>query len=167
MSTDEDDLDRSWCTVAYWELRQRLGPLCTVRQPYVDIFTDLALGSGICLAQFHSSITSQKILRARQKIGAGLVLSREPDGVWIYNRSAYPIFVGGPGPSIDRLGSGFCLRVIGDPQLEPADPQGYPCLTNSWRSVQVSFGKGFGVDGYSRRSIDSCPCWIEVMLRVT
>ena len=174
MSTDDDDVDRSWCTVAYWELRQRVGPLYTVRQPYVDVFSELVLGSGLCLSQLHSTAAGGNVdaavLRARRKIGAGLVLSRESDGVWVYNRSQYPIFIGRPGtstaPTVDRLPPGFCLRVTDcdDDHWKPSCPVDGPC---NWHSVQISFGKGFATDRYSRRTIHSCPCWIEILLQVT
>jgi len=176
MSTADDDVDRSWCTVAYWELRQRVGPLYIVRQPHVDVFSELVLGSGLCLSQLHSTAAHVEagVLRARRKIGAGLVLSRESDGVWVYNRSQYPIFVARPLPSspsststVDRLSPGFCLRVIDieddywPPPCCPVDGPGGP------HSVQVSFGKGFGTERYSRRTVHSCPCWIEVVFRLT
>ena len=155
--------------MAYWELRQRVGPLYAVRQPHVDVFSDLPLASGLCLAQLQDSAAADPgVARARRKIGAGLVLSREPPPdatVWLYNRSRYPIFVGGRSgggaSAVDRLAPGHCLRVMGD----PAGDTGH-CV-EGLRSVQVSFGKGFGTDRYSRRTIHSCPCWIEILLRVT
>jgi len=176
MSSDDDDVDRSWCTVAYWELRQRVGPLYNVRQPYVDVFSELVLGSGLCLSQLHSTTSrvDAGVLRTRRKIGAGLVLSRESGGVWIYNRSEYPMFVGRCLPSIslsttstvDRLSPGFCLRVMDteDNHWQSSGSVDGPC---SRRSLQISFGKGFGTDRYSRRTVHSCPCWIEILLRVT
>lgn len=169
-SSSDDDVDcRSWCTVAYWELRQRVGPLYAVRQPHVDVFSELVLGSGLCLSQLQSAAAvDASVLRARRKIGAGLVLSREPDsGVWVYNRSRYPIFVGrcrSAGVStVDRVPPGSCLRVT-DPDDEDWPVDGPSC---GLRSVQVSFGKGFGTEGYSRRTIHACPCWLEILLRVT
>jgi len=173
MSTDDDDADKSWCTVAYWELRQRVGPLYVVRQPHVDVFSELVLGSGLCLSQLHPAAArvDAAVLRARRKIGAGLVLSRESDGIWVYNRSQYPIFVARPlstrlSPStstVDRLPPGCCLRVM-DADVDRWAPVDGPC---SRCSIQVSFGKGFGTDRYSRRTIHSCPCWIEILLRLT
>ena len=152
--------------MAYWELRRRVGPLYAVRQPHVDVFSELVLGSGLCLAQLQSQTVNPGVRRARRKIGAGLVLSREPpdSAVWVYNRSRYPIFVGrcrSAGVStVDRVPPGSCLRVT-----DPAAEEDWP--TDGPRSVQVSFGKGFGTDGYSRRTVHACPCWIEILLRVT
>jgi len=179
MSTSsDDDADKSWCTVAYWELRQRVGPLYAVRQPYVDVFSELVLGSGLCLSQLQSTVNHRvdaAVLRARRKIGAGLVLSRESDTVWLYNRSEHPIFVGRSLPSssrsstVDRVPPGFCLLVMDlhRPPPPPACPAVADDGPSNRRSVHVSFGKGFGTDRYSRRTIHSCPCWIEILLRVT
>jgi hypothetical protein len=33
------------------------------------------------------------VKRTRDKVGIGVVLSREDDGVWLYNRSQFPVFV--------------------------------------------------------------------------
>jgi len=167
-STGDDDVDRSWCSVAYWELRRRVGPLFAVRQPHVDVFSELVLGSGLCLSELQSAAVDPGVLRARRKIGAGLVLSRESDAcVWVYNRSPYPIFVGRPQSTVDRVAPGFCLRLTNpedDDAWPPSRPADGPVNPGS---VQISFGKGFGTDRYSRRTIHSCPCWIEVLLRVT
>jgi len=175
MSTD-DDAEKSWCTVAYWELRQRVGPLYIARQPYMDVFSELVLGSGMCLSQLHSTAghVDAAVLRARGKIGAGLVLSRESDGVWVYNRSQWPIFVGRTVPSsrsatstVDRVPPGFCLRVTDTEDSHCRASCSLDGPSCSWHSLQISFGKGFGTDRYSRRTVHSCPCWIEVLLRLT
>lgn len=61
-----------------------------------------------------------EILRVRQKIGIGITISREPDGVWLYNRSLSPIFVHSPTLSdtdtgmisVYRVSPGYCLRAF-------------------------------------------------------
>jgi len=165
----DDVADRSWCTLAYWELRQRIGPLYTVRQPHVDVFSELVLGSGLCLSQLYSTVATRvdpRVLRARRKIGAGLVLSRESDGVWLYNRSMCPVFVARPVSAVERLAPGCCLRVM-NPQGGDERALRVDGPATSRHSVQVSFGKGFGTDRYSRRTIHCCPCWLEILLRLT
>ena len=85
---------RPWCSLAYWELRQRSGPLYAVRTPSVHVFESLPQGDGMCLAQIQQpSCDSDAILRVRDKIGAGLTLSQGQQAVWLYNRSDYPLFV--------------------------------------------------------------------------
>lgn len=86
---------RPWCTLAYWELRQRVGRLFPVTQPSVAIFSDSLATStagaapmvvplpldrqcnatSLCL----SALTSQRppetdaVRRTRQKVGLGMI----------------------------------------------------------------------------------------------
>lgn len=88
---------RPWCTLAYWELRQRVGRLFPVTQPSVAIFSDSLATAGaaatssmvvptmpldrqcnatsLCL----SALTSQRppetdaVRRTRQKVGLGMI----------------------------------------------------------------------------------------------
>ncbi|KAM8974659.1 mothers against decapentaplegic homolog 6 isoform 2-T2 [Pelodytes ibericus] len=164
-----------WCSVAYWEHRTRVGRLYTVCQPSVSIFYDLPQGSGFCLGQLSLENRSEAAARTRGKIGLGIVLSRETDGVWAYNRSDHPIFVNSPtldAPAcrplvVRKVMPGYSLKVFDykkscilrhlavppEHQDGPYDPH----------SVRISFAKGWG-PCYSRQMITSCPCWLEVLL---
>ncbi len=75
------------------EEKTRVGRLYSVQEPSLDIFYDLPQGTGFCLGQLASDNKSQLVQMVRAKIGYGIQLSREPDGVWVYNRSCYPIFI--------------------------------------------------------------------------
>uniref|UniRef100_A0A3Q2XR19 SMAD family member 6a n=1 Tax=Hippocampus comes TaxID=109280 RepID=A0A3Q2XR19_HIPCM len=159
-----------WCSVAYWEQRTRVGRLYPAYEASLNIFYDLPQGTGLCLSQNSSSI--QQI---RSKIGHGIVLSREPDGVWVYNRSQHPVFVHSPtldllsarGMSVKRVMPGFSLKMfdyecsnwMAEKGLKPESQEG------PWdpHSVRMSFAKGWG-PCYSRQFITSCPCWLEVLL---
>ncbi|XP_061333958.1 mothers against decapentaplegic homolog 6-like [Pezoporus flaviventris] len=177
-SYDDTSLSRStikdgcWCKLAYWEHRTRVGRLYAVHEASVNVFCELPRGSGFCLGQLPAAHRSRAVRRARGKIGRGLLLSREPGGVWAYNRSEHPIFVSSPtlGPpgarglpvlkvlpgysakvfDYERVGGGGGRRVPGE---GPCDPH----------SVRISFAKGWG-PCYSRQFITSCPCWLEVLL---
>ncbi|KAB0390788.1 hypothetical protein E2I00_009398, partial [Balaenoptera physalus] len=81
-----------WCSVAYWEHRTRVGRLYAVYDQAVSIFYDLPQGSGFCLGQLNLEQRSESVRRTRSKIGFGILLSKEPDGVWAYNRGEHPIF---------------------------------------------------------------------------
>uniref|UniRef100_A0A8W8NZD7 MH2 domain-containing protein n=1 Tax=Magallana gigas TaxID=29159 RepID=A0A8W8NZD7_MAGGI len=90
------EVTNHWCSVAYWELRQRVGRLYTLHEPYLCIFQDLPHGNGLSLSLVQEPTSVDCVKRTREKIGLGLVLSREADGVWLYNRSGYPVFVNSP-----------------------------------------------------------------------
>ncbi|XP_050539431.1 mothers against decapentaplegic homolog 6-like [Daktulosphaira vitifoliae] len=180
-STDGDEKpnEKEWCKVAYWELSQRVGRLYPVDTKSVNVFWNVPIGTGLSLAaltQHNYSPTQQtpdSVLRNRTKIGQGLALSREDDGVWAYNLSDWPMFVNSP--TLDdpdsrsylvfRVPSGHCLNIFtGNPhgdrirysnglRVGPVDPN----------AVRISFAKGWGPK-YSRQEITSCPTWIEVLL---
>ncbi|EFX71845.1 hypothetical protein DAPPUDRAFT_35004, partial [Daphnia pulex] len=190
-----------WCTLAYWELRQRVGRLFPVTQPSVAIFSDsLATAAtsssmvvpmmpldrqcnatSLCL----SALTSQRppetdaVRRTRQKVGLGLLLCQEPDGVWMYNRSENPVFVNSP--TLDPPGTGpagaprtllvykvppsFAIRVFDHERslLYQQCSKEYTDGPFDPNALRISFAKGWGPK-YSRQFITSCPCWIEVLL---
>lgn len=108
--------------------------------------------------------------KTRAKIGMGVTLSLESDGVWLYNRSQEPVFVSSPALDaaaakallVWRVAPGHCLCIfdpssppppVSLPHVGPVDP----------RSVRISFAKGWGPK-YSRRDVTACPCWLEVLL---
>ncbi|KAM4748547.1 mothers against decapentaplegic homolog 6 isoform 2-T2 [Rhinophrynus dorsalis] len=164
-----------WCSVAYWEHRTRVGRLYAVCQPSVSIFYDLPQGSGFCLGQLNLENRSEAAVRTREKIGLGIVLSREADGVWAYNRSDHPIFVNSPtldSPScrslvVRKVMPGYSLKVFDYKkscvlQHLPVPPE-HTDGPYDPHSVRISFAKGWG-PCYSRQMITSCPCWLEVLL---
>ncbi|XP_072258703.1 mothers against decapentaplegic homolog 6 [Pyxicephalus adspersus] len=164
-----------WCSVAYWEHRTRVGRLYAVCQPSVSIFYDLPQGSGFCLGQLSLENRSEAAIRTRGKIGLGIVLSKESDGVWAYNRSDHPIFVNSPtldGPTcrslvVRKVMPGYSLKVFDFKkscvlQHLPAHPE-YTDGPYDPHSIRISFAKGWG-PCYSRQMITSCPCWLEVLL---
>ncbi|XP_043286882.1 uncharacterized protein DDB_G0283357-like isoform X2 [Venturia canescens] len=172
---------REWCTLAYWELGGRVGRLYPVEPLTVNVFDSLHDGDGLCLATLaENHNASPAVQRTRSKIGLGLMLSQESDGVWAYNRSESPIFVNSP--TLDdpesrtllvyRVPPGFCLnifdrsktmklpRCIGQSSSISGSFNSGPVDVNS---VRISFAKGWGPK-YSRQEVTSCPCWLEVLL---
>lgn len=167
-----------WCSVAYWELRQRVGRLFTVRDTSVNVFQDLPQGTGmsLCVLQNSTQCHDESVSRTRDKIGLGVVLIKEEDGVWVYNRSDYPVFVNSPTLEIPnsrtcvvkKVPPGYTLKIYDYERsrlirfmLDDAKKDG----PYDASSVRISFAKGWGPH-YSRQFITSCPCWIEVLLHI-
>ncbi|XP_028039478.1 mothers against decapentaplegic homolog 6 [Bombyx mandarina] len=186
MATDGEERqswETEWCRLAYWELTQRVGRQFGVRMRAVDVFGGGggACGSGrhgLCLDALdrldHRPDLAQpdQVRKTRAKIGLGVTLSLEGDGVWVYNRGAEPVFVSSPALDaaaarallVWRVAAGHCLRVFPPPPFaapRPAPPR--PALPRDPRSVRISFAKGWGPK-YSRRDVTACPCWLEVLL---
>lgn len=164
-----------WCSVAYWEHRTRVGRLYAVHEQCVSIFYDLPQGSGLCLGQLQLQHRSEAVCRTRSKIGQGILLSREPDGVWAYNRSEHPVFVNSPtmdgtdgrGLVVRKVPPGYSAKVFDyeQPGLSHRTSElGYTDGPYDPNSVRISFAKGWG-PCYSRQFITSCPCWLEILLR--
>lgn len=193
VGSSSSSLRSHWCSVAYWEQRTRVGRLYPAHDPALSIFYHLPQGTGLCLGQLHANAYHSRgdppgrgtgsgdrggtsvAQQSRRRIGFGILLSQEADGVWVYNRSQHPIFVHSPtleppgarGLTVERVLPGFSLKVFDyersswmkqhgiKPELQegPWDPN----------SIRISFAKGWG-PCYSRQFITSCPCWLEVLL---
>ncbi|XP_063169972.1 mothers against decapentaplegic homolog 6 isoform X1 [Candoia aspera] len=163
-----------WCSVAYWEHRTRVGRLYTVYEQSVSIFYDLPQGNGFCLGQLNLENRNETVQRTRSKIGYGILLSKEVDGVWAYNRSEHPIFVNSPTldiPScrtliVRKVMPGYSIKVFDYEKsclLKHTTDLEYPDGPYDPNSVRISFAKGWG-PCYSRQFITSCPCWLEILL---
>ncbi|CAG2163608.1 unnamed protein product [Oppiella nova] len=171
---------RHWCTLAYWELRHRVGRQFPVFGDSINVFAHWPQGEGLWLEQWFSTSISNRdksVRRTREKIGVGVTISREEDGVWVYNRSNDPIFVNSPtldppntrNLTVYKVFPGFSIKVFDFEiaqnyrRLHAIEPPDGPMDHNAFR---ISFAKGWGPD-YSRQFITSCPCWLEVLLSVT
>ncbi|XP_069766381.1 mothers against decapentaplegic homolog 6b isoform X2 [Narcine bancroftii] len=174
-SLSPDTMKQShWCIVAYWEHRTRVGRLYTVYEQSVSIFYDLPHGNGFCLGHLALDNRSETVKRTRSKIGYGILLSKEPDGVWAYNRSEHPIFVNSPTLDIPnsrtvivrKVMPGYSIKVFDYEKsclLQQASETDFADGPYDPNSVRISFAKGWG-PCYSRQFITSCPCWLEIML---
>ncbi|XP_063151911.1 mothers against decapentaplegic homolog 7 [Candoia aspera] len=162
-----------WCVVAYWEEKTRVGRLYSVQEPSLDIFYDLPQGNGFCLGQLNSDNKNQLVQKVRTKIGYGIQLSKEVDGVWVYNRSSYPIFI--KSATLDNPDSrtllvhkvfpGFSIKAFDyEKAYSLQRPNDHEFMQQPWTgfTVQISFVKGWG-QCYTRQFISSCPCWLEVI----
>ncbi|XP_067878972.1 mothers against decapentaplegic homolog 6-like isoform X2 [Heterodontus francisci] len=166
-----------WCSVAYWEHRTRVGRLYAVHEPSVGVFCDLPRGTGFCLGHLHVDNRHELVRRTRGKIGGGILLSKEQDGVWAYNRSEHPIFVNSPTLghprsrtlSVHKVLPGYSIKVFDYDRsfvLQQTVGLDFPDGPYDPNSIRISFAKGWG-PCYSRQFITSCPCWLEILLNHT
>jgi len=173
-----------WCRLAYWELASRVGRQFPVRRAAVSVSAGAAepAGEGLCLAALAAAAMAQgpappqAVLRTRAKIGLGVTLSREEDGVWAYNRSDAPIFVNSPALDdpdsrtllVYRVPPGHCLNVFRSDTPDTHWGRWGAARAVEGRvdphAVRISFVKGWGPK-YSRQQLTACPCWLEVLLR--
>nr|XP_023657969.1 mothers against decapentaplegic homolog 7-like isoform X1 [Paramormyrops kingsleyae] len=172
-SQSHQEENSPWCVVAYWEEKTRVGRLYSVQEPSLDIFYDLPQGNGFCLGQLSSENKSQLVEKVRSKIGYGIQLTREQDGVWVYNRSCYPIFI--KSATLDNPDSrtllvhkvfpGFSIKAFDYEKagsLQRPNDHEFSQQPRTDFTVQISFVKGWG-QCYTRQFISSCPCWLEVI----
>ena len=130
----------------------------------------------MCLGVLQQHTNTESVRRTREKIGPGVVLSKESDGVWAYNRSHFAIFVNSPTLDIPdsqmtvviKVPPGYSIKIFDYERSEALqrtrDPQ-YLDGPYDPNAVRISFAKGWGPT-YSRQFITSCPCWLEVLLSV-
>ena len=157
-----------------------MGRLFPVYSDGINVFAHLPQAEGLWLEPWFSSSLSNKdgsVRRTREKIGFGVTISREEDGVWVYNRSNHAVFVNSPtldapntrNLTVYKVLPGFSIKVFDFEiaqnyrRLRTVEPSEGPMDANAFR---ISFAKGWGPD-YSRQYVTSCPCWLEVLLVVT
>ena len=154
----------SWCSIAYWEQSERVGSFYEGIADVINVFESLPVPDGFCLATLNRlSVASDETKQILARIGYGLQLSRELDGIWLYNRSDYDLFANGATmihrarPRSDfpvtKIPPGFSLKVY----------DFFSASSPSPATVRISFVKGWGRD-YKRPYVTCCPCWIEVHL---
>lgn len=195
---DRSQLDRGswfgpWCQITYWEEKSRIGSRFDVVDSCVNVFENLPQGSGLDLSMFTNARPNELSHKVKENIGYGFQLTREADGIWLYNRSNMVLFAGSPTiqlgsvnltqPVVKRLPPGNSALVY-DPNLVP-DPltvakPGYEMSEDSSAKlmssgtasrtaqpfcVRVSFQKGWGKN-YTRMYITQCPCWVEIYLHL-
>jgi len=183
LATDGDSIGDSsltWCRLAYWEERSRVGSQVSVSSRAAEVFSSQPRPStshdSVCLESLHSlnPKPSQSTLRTREKIGLGLIVSRDDSGVWVHNRSQVPLFVNSPTLdvpnsrtfSVFKIPPGFSMQVfswdLARLYSTLRDPAAYDGPFDP-HSLRLSFAKGWG-GSYARQSVECCPCWLEIML---
>ncbi|CAB4065831.1 SMAD6 [Lepeophtheirus salmonis] len=103
-----------WCKLAYWEECLRVGPQFPVFDSSVDVFSEFLKGSGLSLSSIftQNKNPSSSTRETRKKIGRGLSLSQESNGVWIHNKSSSAIFVNSPTLDFHPLTGKFIIHKL-------------------------------------------------------
>uniref|UniRef100_F6RBZ6 Mothers against decapentaplegic homolog n=1 Tax=Ciona intestinalis TaxID=7719 RepID=F6RBZ6_CIOIN len=164
-----------WCTLAYWEERDRVGRLYPVKHNFVNVFDQSPKGEGFCLSAV-SSQTSRSA-KVRRLIGHGVTIGIDPtlQEASLYNRSDYPVFVNSPVlepiPSrsqlVHKVLPGECCRIFSHEVAADLKRLHSHHVTRTGPynpyTVRISFVKGWGGNTYRRQVITSCPCWLEIL----
>uniref|UniRef100_H2ZMW6 Mothers against decapentaplegic homolog n=1 Tax=Ciona savignyi TaxID=51511 RepID=H2ZMW6_CIOSA len=164
-----------WCTLAYWEERDRVGRLFPVNHRFVNVFDQSLKGDGFCLAAVSSR--SSRSAKVRRLIGHGVTIGVDPtlQEASLYNRGDYPVFVYSPvlqpvasrSQLVHKVLPGECCRIFNHAiaaELKHWHAQ-HVTRTGPYNpyTVRISFVKGWGGDHYRRQVITSCPCWLEIL----
>jgi len=170
----------TWCRLAYWEERSRVGHQVPVTSNAVEVFNQVPRPNpghdSMCLESLHSlnPKPSQSTVRTREKIGLGLIINRDETGIWAHNRSNVPIFVNSPTLDVPnsrtfnvfKIPPGFSMQIfnfdLARTYQSLRDPSCYDGPFDPY-SVRLSFAKGWG-QNYARQYIECCPCWLEILL---
>lgn len=174
---------RPWCYVAYWELNERIGALYEGFDETINVYDRQSVPccEGFRLADLdRKADVADVIKRVRNHIGLGLQVTREVDGIWLYNRSEYSLFANGPTLSlthdssassrhnirVHKIPPGYSLKVYNYSQA-PIVHRNHEISRglSPPQTVRVSFAKGWGTtdsNSYCRPFVTSCPCWIEI-----
>uniref|UniRef100_A0A131YKD8 Mothers against decapentaplegic like protein 6/7 n=1 Tax=Rhipicephalus appendiculatus TaxID=34631 RepID=A0A131YKD8_RHIAP len=180
--------DEPWCRIAYWELSNRVGDLYQVRRPCLHITFDESPASlsssneealrlhSLAAHSSSSEPNREAVARTRAKIGQGLTLSYDHEGVWVYNRSEHAVFVASPTLDAPQVRNLTVFKVLpGISQLVfswkqarlhssfPPVPWDGPHASNVAR---ISFVKGWGPK-YARQIVTALPCSLELFFRTT
>ncbi|XP_074604893.1 smad on X protein isoform X2 [Brevipalpus obovatus] len=123
-----------WCSIAYYELKTRVGETFHASQPSltVDGFTDPSSPDRFCLGLLSNVNRTTTIEQTRRHIGCNLKIFKNADFAAVLSQSVSQGF-----EAVFQL-----TRMC---------------------TVRISFVKGWGAE-YRRQTVTSTPCWIELHL---
>ncbi|OQV24599.1 Mothers against decapentaplegic-like protein 2 [Hypsibius exemplaris] len=171
-----------WCSVAYYELQDRLGGFFNVPQAMrtfrVDGYTDSMTADRYSVARLSNSRRTDVIEKTRGNIGKGVRLSYTGDEVFVECISDKAIFVQSTNgnelhglipQTVIKVPPGCSLKIFSNywfaQKLTAAVPNGYEAVFALIEncSARISFVKGWGQD-YLRTKVIYTPCWLDVSL---
>jgi hypothetical protein len=154
-----------WCSLSYYELKQRVGEMFHVtsseKNITIDGYTDPSSPDRFCLGILSNINRTTEIEMTRQHIGKGLRLTYQNGEVWAFCLSDNPIFVQSPNcnqrmnwhlATVVKVPPGCSLKIFDEADFvrfaNETVHQGYEAVYTLTRvcSIRISFVKGWGSD---------------------